>query len=324
MTETVERFQVTPGEEGRRLDAFLAGRLAGITRSRAERLAHTGKVLLNGRPARPGERLRKGDQVEVSLPAAEGRSAHTIAPDIVYEDEHLLIVNKPPGLVVHPGAGGTGPTLVKALLAHTPLPEGYGPLRPGIVHRLDRFTSGLLMVAKTEQAFDHLSRQVREREVERRYLALVWGVMKEDRLLVDIPVGRLLRDPTRIVAAPRAAATRRPVPATTDVSVVERHLRMTLVEASLLTGRTHQIRVHLNHVGHPVVGDPRYGIRRSRVETRALDSSTRSLVKALPGQALHAHSLRFRHPAAEQDLSFSVPPPEAMARLLAHLGRRVI
>ncbi len=155
-------------------------------------------------------------------------------------------------------------------------------------------------------------------------LALVWGVMREDRLLIDIPVGRLLRDPARVVAAPGPAAARRSVPAATDVRVLDRHARMTLVEARLLTGRTHQIRVHLNHLGHPVLGDPVYGLRRSRAEMRALDGVTRNLVKGLPGQALHAHRLQFRHPASGQEVSFSLPPPKAMAKLLAHLRGRVL
>jgi 23S rRNA pseudouridine1911/1915/1917 synthase len=324
VTETVERFRVEPREEARRLDEFLAGRLLTVTRSQAEKLAQAGKVLLNGRSARPGERVKAGDQVQVSLPgAAGGLAPHAIALDIVHEDEHLLIVNKPPGLAVHPGAGRTQHTLVNALIAYTALPEGHGPLRPGIVHRLDRFTSGLLVVARSDQAFELLSRQVRERELERRYLALVWGVVREDRLLIDVPVRRLVQDPTRVVPAlgpPRERAAL----ATTDVRTLDRYPNLTLLEAKLLTGRTHQIRVHLNHVGHPVVGDPVYGIRRARQEKRALDSKTLALVKALPGQALHAHALAFRHPISGQELSFSVPPPAAMARLLAHLGRAVV
>lgn len=325
MTETAERFRVEPREEARRLDEFLAGRLLTVTRSQAEKLAHAGKVLLNGRSARPGERVKAGDQVQVSLPAAAagGLAPHAIALDIVHEDEHLLIVNKPPGLAVHPGAGRTQHTLVNALIAYTALPEGHGPLRPGIVHRLDRFTSGLLMVAKTEAAFAELSRQVREREVARRYLALAWGVVREDRLLIDVPVRRLVQDPTRVVPA-LGPSREGAALATTDMRTLDRYPNLTLLEAKLLTGRTHQIRVHLNYVGHPVVGDPVYGIRRARQEKRALDSKTLALVKALPGQALHAHAVAFRHPISGQELSFSVPPPAAMARLLAHLGRAVV
>ena len=324
VTETVARFQVGRKEEGRRIDAFLSRRLTAVSRSQVERLAHAGKVLLNGRTARPGERVKSGDEVEVSLPiGGEGPAPQALALDIVHEDEHLLVVNKPPGLAVHRGAGRPEHTLVDALIAHTALPAGRDELRPGIVHRLDRFTSGLLMVAKTAQALESLSRQVRDREVERRYVVLVWGVVKEDRLLVDVPVRRLVQDPTRVVAVP-GSARERAAPATTDTRTLERYAGMTLMEATLLTGRTHQIRVHLNHVGHPVVGDPVYGLRRSRQEKRSLDSKTLALVKALPGQALHAHNLRFRHPVTGQELSFSVPPPSAMARLLAHLGRGVV
>jgi len=326
VTETTQRFRVEPREEGRRLDAFLSRRLAPITRSQVEKLAHAGKVLVNGRAAPPGDRVKAGDQVTISLPAplTGVLAPHVLPLEIVYEDDHLLVVNKPPGLAVHPGVGQATETLVNALIAHTSLAQGRGPLRPGIVHRLDRFTSGLLIAAKTDQAFTDLSRRIRDREVERRYLTLVWGVVKEDRMLIDIPVRRLLQDPTRVAAVPRAAPGAPPLAATTDVSTLNRYPTMTLLEAKLLTGRTHQIRVHLNHVGHPVVGDPVYGLRRARQEKRALDSRTLALVKALPGQALHAHSLRFQHPATEQELSFSVPPPPAMARLLAHLGKGVI
>ncbi len=339
MTETTQRFQVEPREEGRRLDAFLSRRLAPITRSQVEKLAHAGKVLVNGRAAPPGDRVKAGDEVTISLPPplTGALAPHVFPLEIVYEDDHLLVVNKPPGLAVHPGVGQATETLVNALIAHTSLAQGRGPLRPGIVHRLDRFTSGLLIAAKTDQAFTDLSRRIRDREVERRYLTLVWGVVKEDRMLIDIPVRRLLQDPTRVAAIPRAAPALQdpegqlglrggasPLPATTDVSTLNRYPAMTLLEARLLTGRTHQIRVHLNHVGHPVVGDPVYGLRRARQERRALDSKTLALVKALPGQALHAHSLRFQHPVTEQQLSFSIPPPPALARLLAHLGKGVI
>ncbi len=322
MSEDIARLQVTRRETGARLDTFLSRRLAPLTRSQAERLARAGRVSINGRRARPGDRVREHDRIEVSL--ADELSAGPPALDIVHEDNHLLVVNKPPGLLVHAGPGGASrPTLVSLLSRRVSLPEAGGPARPGIVHRLDRFTSGLMVVAKTAEAFERLSRQVRERRVERRYLALVWGVVREDRLLIDIPVGRLLHNPARVTAAPGPAAGPA-VPASTEVKVLDRYPRMTLVEARLLTGRTHQIRVHLNHLGHPVLGDPLYGIRRARREMRALDGVARSLAKALPGQALHAHRLRFRHPAGEQELSFSVPPPPEMAKLLAHLRGRML
>jgi len=278
VSENVARLQVTRREKGIRLDAFLSHRLSPLTRSQAERLARAGKVSINGRRARPGDRVHENDRIEVTL--ADEPAAGLPTLEIVHEDDYLLVVNKPPGLLVHPGPGGSAqPTLASILARHTADSGAAALPRGGLVHRLDRFTSGLVVVAKTEEALNDLSQQVRERQVERHYLALVWGVMREDRLLIDIPVGRLLRDPARVVAAPGPAAARRSVPAATDVRVLDRHARMTLVEARLLTGRTHQIRVHLNHLGHPVLGDPVYGLRRSRAEMRALDGVTRNLVK---------------------------------------------
>ncbi len=263
--------------------------------------------------------------IEVLLAARRTASPRPedISLDILFEDEHVIVVNKPPGMVVHPGAGRHSGTLVNALLAHTrSLAAGSGEHRPGIVHRLDRDTSGLLVVAKTDQAYEVLSRQVRCREMERRYLALVWGAVREERLLIDVPVGRHLRDPTRMAAIPRAGEGRRTRPAHTDIVVLERYGPMTLVEARLSTGRTHQIRVHLAHQGHPVVGDPTYGLRRARQEKAALLAQTLALVRGLPGQALHAQLLRFRHPVGGQEVTFTAPMPAEMAVLVSHLSTK--
>lgn len=305
-----------------RLDVFLAQRPLDLTRSQAERLAKSGNVLVEGSTASPGRRLSAGDRVEVTLPApSDTFPAPEKTPlEILFEDEHLAVVNKPQGMVTHPGAGRTTGTLVNALLGRVAtLAPGAGPERPGIVHRLDRDTSGLLVVAKNESSYRELSRQVRARELERRYLALAWGKIPEDRILIDLPIGRHLRDRQRMAAVPRPAPGRRVRSAVTDIRVLERFSSITLVEARLPTGRTHQIRVHLTHQGYPVVGDRVYGLRRAKLEKAASDAETLALVKKLPGQALHAQFLRFRHPATEQDISFSVPPPPEMGLLLAHL-----
>jgi 23S rRNA pseudouridine1911/1915/1917 synthase len=328
VTGRTEVLEVYEEEGGLRLDVFAASRVAGLTRSQAERLVRDGKVAVDGRPARPSHRLSPGERVQIVLPPPPPSSPtpQAIPLDVLYEDGHLLVVNKPPGMVVHPGAGRSNGTLVNALLARTgALAAGQGPLRPGIVHRLDRDTSGLLLVAKTDQAFVELSRQIRQREVDRRYLALVWGVIAEDSLLIDIPLGRRPGDPKRVALAPVSAVARLPASggrvrsATTQVRVLGRYQHLTLLDARLLTGRTHQIRVHLSYQGHPVVRDSTYGLRRARQEEPLLDHQTRALVRSLPGHALHAHSLRFRHPKTGQDLAFSVPPPARMAALLAHL-----
>jgi 23S rRNA pseudouridine1911/1915/1917 synthase len=321
----VTSLQVEPRDAGQRLDVFVARQVPGLTRSQVERLAKSGRVLVNGRPARPGRRMAVGESVAASLPREDLTDLlpEKVALEILFEDDHVLVVNKPRGMVVHPGAGRTSGTLVNALLGHaSSLARGSGPHRPGIVHRLDRNTSGLMVVAKSDDGYRDLSRQVRDRKVDRRYIAMAWGSIPQDRLLVDVPIGRHRRDRTRMAAVPLPDAGRPTRRAVTNIRVLERLGAMTLVEASLETGRTHQIRVHLSHVGHPVVGDPVYGRRRARQEQARLVAETVGKVRALGGQALHAHVLRFRHPIGGQEVSFAAPLPSDMAMLLAHLRER--
>lgn len=320
-----ELLRVEPADEGLRLDAFVARRLPGLTRSRAERLARSGSILVDGRPAPPGRRVVAGETVRVPLPEAVDTTPgpEPLPLRILFEDDQIIVLDKPPGVVVHPTPGHESGTLVNALLAHAPaLADAGEPHRPGIVHRLDRDTSGLMVIAKTQQAHRELSRQVRQREIRRSYLALVWGSIREDRILIDVPIARHQRERTRMAAVVGPAPERRVRSAVTDVRVLERFPNMTLVEARPVTGRTHQIRVHLAHQGHPIVGDPTYGARRARKEKAALDAETLARVAALPGQALHAHSLVFRHPATGCEVSFSVSAPPAMAALLALLRSR--
>ena len=325
MTERRESLTVQPDEAGLRLDALIAQRGLTLTRSRADKLAKSGAVLVDGRETRSGHRVAAGEQIEVLLPAEAGvgpPGAEAVPLDIVFEDDHILVVSKPQGMVVHLGPGRLSGTLVNALLAHTQsLASGAGPHRPGIVHRLDRDTSGLMVVAKTDAAYEGLSRQVQEREVERRYLALVWGAIREDRLLIDVPIGHHVGEWTRMAAVPRPDAERRVRSATTDIRVAERLGPMTLVDARPLTGRTHQIRVHLAYQGHPVVADRVYGIRRGRQAKAALDAATLTQVRALPGHALHAQTLIFVHPVSGQTLRFSTPPPPALSGLVSSLRR---
>jgi 23S rRNA pseudouridine1911/1915/1917 synthase len=373
MSET--SFTVGPGDAGERLDALVAHSIAGLTRSLAERLVKAGRVLVNGGPASPGRRMAAGEMVKVLLPAEGERQPHlagglrpeSIPLDILFEDEDVMVVNKPRGMVVHPppaspGAlgGHTSGTLVHALLGHTRrLAAGSGAHRPGIVHRLDRGTSGLLVVAKSDVAYHELARQIRRREAERRYLALVWGNVREDRLLIAVPIGRRRREPMRMTAVAQPAD--RPTgpgewrgklrPAHTEIMVLRRlgastgsasprdvgvappraeprGGEVTLVEAKLGTGRTHQIRVHLAHIGHPVVGDPVYGLRQARRRLAlslsngraGLARETEAIIRALGGQALHAHLLKFRHPTTGQQVTFSAAMPPDMARLVSHFA----
>jgi len=322
LRDSVTILEVGAEEAGLRVDAFVAARAPGLSRSQVEKLAREGRVLVGGEPARPGRRLEPGERVEVSVPAPEPRPlvAEPIPLDILFEDDHVLVVNKPQGMVMHPGLGHRRGTLVNALLAHAPGLAGVGqPHRPGIVHRLDRDTSGLTLVAKTEASYVELAQQVRARVSDRRYLALVWGRVPEDRLIIDVPVGRHREHPKRMAAVPQADPAGKVRAAVTDVRVLDRFASITLVEARLGTGRTHQIRVHMSHQGHPVVGDPVYGLKRAKQELAALDAETLRLVAALPGQALHAYQLSFQHPVTGQVTSFTVPPPREMGQLMAKL-----
>jgi 23S rRNA pseudouridine1911/1915/1917 synthase len=313
--ERVERLAVEPAAVGRRLDQWLADRLGDLSRSRLRSLIDEGRVSVDGRAARPSARLRAGQRVVVRVPPPppERLAAEPIPLRVVYEDADVLVVDKPAGLVVHPGAGRRTGTLAAALLAHAPEVAGVGgPGRPGIVHRLDKGTSGLLVVAKTPRAYGDLTAQLAARRVTRRYLALVHGEVAPEEGVVDAPIGRHPRERTRMAVLPAGRGKR----AVTRFRVLERLRGFTYLEARLDTGRTHQIRVHLGALGHPLVGDPTYRPRRApRVE----DPRLQALVEELGGPALHAAVLGFRHPVTGAALEFVSPLPDRMERLLSHL-----
>jgi len=304
-------YTVREGAQGLRLDAFLREQPdLDVSRAYVQRLIDAGLVLVNGSPSKPGYRVREGDVVEVDLP--EPRPAELVPEDIpldvVHEDEDVIVINKPRDLVVHPAAGHVSGTLVNALLKHCPDLAGINDVvRPGIVHRLDKDTTGLMVVAKSDLAFRDLSLQIRQRKVSRRYLALVHGNLPPDTGTVEAPIGRHPTDRKRMAVVERGSRR-----AVTHFVVKERFGVATLVEVTLETGRTHQIRVHFEAIGHPVVGDPVYG-----PQPPGLKLGNRR--RGLGGQALHAYRLGFFHPRSKEWLLLEAPPPADFKALLEAL-----
>jgi len=290
---------------GIRLDAFLASQIKGWSRARLHRLIENEDVLVNGKVAKPSYKLRETDEIEVELvtPPADVFTPENIPLDIVYEDDTLLVVNKPAGLVVHPAAGTPSGTLANALAYHfQTLPDSGTGVRPGIVHRLDRDTSGLLVVAKTETALENLSDQFRDRSVYKSYVALVHGRVLSNTGKIDQP---LARDPSNRT---RMAVVRSGRNALTLYRVRRAFDRFTLLDVELKTGRTHQIRVHLAWMKHPVVGDETYGGGR---DNTIQDPRLRAGIRSLNRQFLHAEKLGFKHPQTGEFVKFESPlPPE--------------
>jgi 23S rRNA pseudouridine1911/1915/1917 synthase len=315
-----------------RLDKTLARAWPDLSRSRIAALIKDGRVTLDGRAAKASELPSLGARVEASLPEraepGDGRLAPEAIPlSIVYEDDDLLVVDKPAGLVVHPGAGVASGTLAHALLAHCPAIEGVGGTgRPGLVHRIDRGTTGLLVVAKSEAAWRGLTKDLAAREIQRTYLALVWGVPEPRAGRIEAAIARDRKERTRMAVVPLGKFGARP--AATNYRVVAelpsdaQRPRYALLECRLETGRTHQIRVHFASVKHPVVGDATYG--GGGKKALSLPPAERTLatrlVKDLGRPALHAVSLAFRHPTRGEAMTFRAPLPHDMARALSSLG----
>ena len=289
-----------------RLDAFLRSQLPGVSRGAIQRLLAEGHIRVNGRPAKPSHHPKAGEVVSVTWPAAEpcGARPEVIPLDILYEDEDLLAVNKPPGLVVHPAAGHAEHTLVNALLHHCAghLSGIGGVARPGIVHRLDKDTSGCLVAAKNDEAHLELSRQFAAREVEKTYEAILCGEWPGAGGEINVPISRHRVDRKRMAAGAGRAAR-------TTFRVLERLRGATRVEVDLHTGRTHQIRVHFQHLGYPVAGDPVYG-RRPNARLRETAGC------AAPRLMLHARKLALTHPRTGRRLVFEAPIPADFARML--------
>jgi 23S rRNA pseudouridine1911/1915/1917 synthase len=306
----VDEDSESPETLRERLDRYLSQHLPDLSRSRIQQLIEQGNVQVNGKVCTSKKATVKlGDRISLEIPDAQplDLQPEDIPLDILYEDDSLLILNKPAGLVVHPAPGHPEGTLVNALLAHCPnLPGIGGVQRPGIVHRLDKDTTGAIAIAKTDQAQQHLQAQLKAKTARREYLGVVYGVPASDTGTIDLAIGRHPVDRKKMAVVPIETGRS----AVTHWRVQERLGNYTLMHFQLETGRTHQIRVHSAHIGHPVVGDPVYG-------------SGRSVGVNLPGQALHAWRLRLQHPVTEEWIEVTAPPPAAFMKLLEVLRRRI-
>jgi len=304
--ERKESFLVQDSDKGARIDVALTHRLSDVSRAQAKRWIEEGRVTVDGRPIRASRICREGEQVEVVIPppAPATPLPEAIPLDVLYEDRHIVVVNKRAGMVVHPAPGHASGTLVNALLAHTTDLSGIGGvMRPGIVHRLDSGTSGVMVVAKNENAHRSLQAQFQKRAVSKVYLALAHGTTPE-RFAIDRPIGRDVLHRTKI-----SSRTRSPREAMSEVKRIEELPGCSLLEIRILTGRTHQIRVHLSEEGHPLVGDRDYGAPAKAI--RPLRDFSRP--------ALHALRLGFAHPESGEAVSFEAPLPEDFRRLLDQL-----
>ena len=303
---------VAPAEAGVRLDRWLNARLPDLSRTRVQALVEAGLVRVAGRPAKASRRLKVGERVEAEVPPPppEELAPEAVELHVIFEDDHVLVVDKPAGMVTHPGAGRSTGTLAAAALAHAPGVAGVGgPRRPGIVHRLDKGTSGLIVLAKTQAAYDALTAQLARRSVSRRYLCLVHGRVKRDAGTIDAPIGRDPRSRVRMAVVTGGKGRR----SITRFRVLERFPGASYVECRLETGRTHQIRVHLASLGHPLLGDETYGRRHVSAAGGPVPAA---LLEGLGGVALHAAGLAFIHPASGEPVALESPLPGRMARLL--------
>lgn len=314
-------LDVPPKKKPERLDKYLAAHIENITRSRIEQLIEVGLVEVNGKPGKKSYKVEPNDRITVRLPKPEKIEAvaQEIDLDIVYEDQDLLIVNKAPGMVVHPAHGNKDGTLVNALLHHCKDLSGInGKLRPGIVHRLDKDTSGLLLVAKSDHAHQYLSALFKSRKIQREYQALVWGHFKQSEGKIVGGIERHRNDRKKMTVSETGK------PAATHYAVLAEFDLFTLLRLKLETGRTHQIRVHLSHVGHAVFGDPTYGGRNRRFAGLTANQTKycAHLLELLPRQALHAKTLGFIHPTTHREMFFESDLAADLKTLLQHLHIR--
>lgn len=295
--------EFTADRDGERLDVFLARMDETLSRSRVQRLIADGHVMVDGKTPKASQRLSEGATVAVEMPEPEATDIlpEKIPLDILYEDEDVIVVNKARGMVVHPAAGVSRGTLVNALLAHCKDLSGInGALRPGIVHRLDKDTSGVMIAAKNDAAHRSLAEQIQQKTAKRVYWAILTGNIAEEEGVIHGAIGRNPKDRQKM-----AVVRENGKDATTKFRVLERFGTYTLVECRLMTGRTHQIRVHMAYIGHPVVGDPKYGAKKCPF--------------SIEGQALHSKTLMFTHPRTGERMEFEAPLPEDMQMILDDL-----
>ena len=307
-------LKVSEADAGARLDAYLATHIAGWSRARLQRLIEAGDVLINSTLAKASYKVSANDEIEVELAPPESNfTPENIPLEIVFEDEHVIVINKPAGLVVHPAAGVHSGTLANALAYHFQHLANAGSLRPGIVHRLDKDTSGLIVAAKTEAAHESLGDQFRAREVFKSYVALVHGVVKQEDGRIEQPIARDPRNRTRMAIVPGGRG------ALSLYKIRRSYAGFTLLDVELKTGRTHQIRVHLAWLKHPVVADELYGGGR---DNNVQDVQLRARIRKLKRQFLHAEQLGFRHPQTGEEMKFVAPLPAELTRLLEALETR--
>ena len=304
----MKEYIVSQEEKGKRLDTYIPSVDTDITRTSAQRLIEDGNILVNGKNAKVSYKIQENDKISVEIPEPKQieLKAQDIPIEIVYEDSDIIVVNKPKGMVVHPANGNPDGTLVNAIMAicKDSLSGIGGEIRPGIVHRIDKDTSGLLIVAKNDNAHVKMSEQIKNHEVKKTYIALVRGVFKENAATIDMPIGRSISDRKKM------AVNKNGKDAITHIKVLKRFDKYTLLKVNIETGRTHQIRVHLSHIGYPIVGDYTYSNGKNEFD--------------VVGQCLHAQKLEFKHPITQKDMCLEAELPQYFKDILDKLKDREI
>lgn len=304
----MKEYIVSQEEKGKRLDTYIPSVDTDITRTSAQRLIEDGNILVNGKNAKVSYKIQENDKISVEIPEPKQieLKAQNIPIEIIYEDSDIIVVNKPKGMVVHPANGNSDGTLVNAIMAicKDSLSGIGGEIRPGIVHRIDKDTSGLLIVAKNDNAHVKMSEQIKNHEVKKKYIALVRGVFKENEATIDMPIGRSTSDRKKM------AVNKNGKNAITHIKVLKRFDKYTLLKVNIETGRTHQIRVHLSHIGYPIVGDYTYSNGKNEFD--------------VIGQCLHAQKLEFKHPITQKDMCLEAELPQYFKDILDKLKDREI